>query len=290
MRDDDYLIKNSSVSDEEFASVVLDNLTVAFKSSSSFLFYSTSTAGEDLKAVIEELHADFEGSSFLAYKEILPGDVDDVCEDLGTEIDADSNSELKEDDGQYYFMYDVELLSDVDEELVSIGRKLTGKSSISEKVGLDVSDNSNDKECVRDIELSGDALEEYPIKERDGKLEGHESEYLDSSDSGYYGDGDESDEKICGTYYGQKTLGPKYDPKCAIPTWEVGMRFEDNIQFKEAVKKYSVAKGLKLKFVKNEPKRTRVHCRETCPWKLYASYDRRYDCYVVKTYNSKHVF
>ncbi|KAK8474959.1 hypothetical protein V6N12_005391, partial [Hibiscus sabdariffa] len=51
---------------------------------------------------IEELHADCEGIRVLANKEILPSIdevLDDVCEDLGTEIDVDSNSELKEDDG-----------------------------------------------------------------------------------------------------------------------------------------------------------------------------------------------
>ncbi|KAK8631434.1 hypothetical protein V6N13_028222 [Hibiscus sabdariffa] len=53
------------------------------------------------------------------------------------------------------------------------------------------------------------------------------------------------------------------------------MRFEDNILFKEVVKKYFVAKGVKLRFLKNEPLRTRVCCKEKCPWKLYASHDKR---------------
>ncbi|KAK8595124.1 hypothetical protein V6N13_016031 [Hibiscus sabdariffa] len=66
------------------------------------------------------------------------------------------------------------------------------------------------------------------------------------------------------------------------------MRFEDNIQFKETVKKYSIAKGVKLRFLKNEPLRTRVCCKEKCPWKLYASHDKRFDCYVLKTYNPMH--
>ncbi|GMI82670.1 hypothetical protein HRI_001936300 [Hibiscus trionum] len=247
-------------------------------------------AGEGLNAVIERLRANSEEVRVVANEGALLGG---VFEDLETEVDAYSNCELKEDDGQHCFLYDVELLSDVDEEVVFIRRKLAGKqknrSSISTKLDLDVSDDSNDEEHVNENEVRDDALEEHVVKGMDGKLHGYESDYLDSSDPGEYGDNDESDEEIIGTYSGKKILGPRYDPKCAIPTWEVGLRFEDNIQFKEAIKKYSVAKGVRLKFVKNEPKRTRVHCRETCPWKIYASYDGRYDCYVVKTYNSKHM-
>ncbi|KAK8537357.1 hypothetical protein V6N12_043523 [Hibiscus sabdariffa] len=248
-------------------------------------------AGEDLRAVIEELHADCEEVMVIVNEGISPsvdegflpvtgegfgpnvaqrletngGEIfetnasqgslllKDVCEDLRIEVDEESNNELNEDDHHCFF------------------------------------DNNSDEECGQDIEVEDYALEEYEVKGRDEKVEGHESDYLDSSDPGEYGDSDESAEEICGTYSGKKTLGPRYDIKCAIPTWEVGLRFEDNIQFKEAVKKYSVANGVKLKFVKNEPKRTRVHCRGTCPWKLYASYDTRYDCYVVKTHNSEHM-
>ncbi|KAL4346419.1 hypothetical protein GQ457_17G005010 [Hibiscus cannabinus] len=289
-------------------------------------------AGEDLRAVVEELHADCEEVMVVVNEGISPGAdegflpvtgegfgpnaaqrletnggerfetnvaqgsllLKDVCEDLRIEVHEESTNELNEDDDHHCFLYNVELLSDLDDEVLSIRTKLIDKEkkrtcSELNKVGLYVSNDNSDEECGQDIEVEDYALEEYEVKGRDGKVEGHESDYLDSSDPGEYGDSDESAEEICGTYSGKKTLGPRYDIKCAIPTWEVGMRFEDNIQFKEAVKKYSVANGVKLKFVKNEPKRTRVHCRETCPWKLYASYDTRYDCYVVKTYNSEHM-
>ncbi|KAL4317957.1 hypothetical protein GQ457_18G005760 [Hibiscus cannabinus] len=254
-------------------------------------------AGEDLRAVIEELHADCEEVMVVVNEGISPGAdegflpvtgegfgpnaaqrletnggerfetnvaqgsllLKDVCEDLRIEVDEESTNELNEDDDHHCFLYDVELLSDLDDEVLSIRTKLIDKEkkrtcSESNKVGLYVSNDNSDEECGQDIEVEDYALEEYEVKGRDGKVEGHESDYLDSSDPGEYGDSDESAEEICGTYSGKKTLGPRYDIKCAIPTWEVGMRFEDNIQFKEAVKKYSVANGVKLKFVKNEPK------------------------------------
>ncbi|KAK8554036.1 hypothetical protein V6N12_031014 [Hibiscus sabdariffa] len=86
-----------------------------------------------------------------------------------------------------------------------------------EKVGLDVSD----EECMQEIEVRDDALEEHEIKGRNGKLDGHESDYLDSSDPGEYGDDGESDEEICGAYSGKSSMGPRYDSKCVIPTWEM---------------------------------------------------------------------
>ncbi|KAK8554038.1 hypothetical protein V6N12_031016 [Hibiscus sabdariffa] len=127
-------------------------------------------------AVIEELHIDCERVTTDTNDGILHG-VDDVCEDLGIEIDANSNIKLKEDNGQHCFLYDVELLSDVDDEVVSIKRKLI------------------------EIEVRDDALEEHEIKGRNGKLDGHESDYLDSSDPGEYGDSGELDEEICGAYF-----------------------------------------------------------------------------------------
>ncbi|KAK8489561.1 hypothetical protein V6N11_037046 [Hibiscus sabdariffa] len=243
-------------------------------------------AGEDLRAVIEELHADFqevmvvvnEGISPSADEGFLPvtGEVfepnaaqrletnggerfetndaqgslllKDVCEDLRIEVDEESTNEMNEDDDHHCFLYDVELLSDLDDEVLSIRTKLIDKEkkrncSESNNVGLYVSNNNSDEEYGQNIEMEDYALEEYEVKGRDGKVEGHESDYLDSSDPGEYGDSDESAEEICGTYSGKKTLGPRYDIKCDIPTWEVGLRFEDNIQFKEAIKKYLVANG-----------------------------------------------
>ncbi|KAK8997742.1 hypothetical protein V6N11_012282 [Hibiscus sabdariffa] len=145
-------------------------------------------AGENLRVVIEELHTNCERVRTDANDETLH-DVDDVCEDLGIKLDADCNNELKEDNGEGCFLYDVELLSDVDDEVVSIRKKLIGnekkgKDSISKRVDLDVSD----EECVQDIEVRDDALEEHEIKGMNRKLNGHESDYLDFSDPGEYGD------------------------------------------------------------------------------------------------------
>ncbi|KAK8573871.1 hypothetical protein V6N13_096802 [Hibiscus sabdariffa] len=84
-----------------------------------------------------------------------------------------------------------------------------------------------------------------------------------------YEDSDEDrEDKICGAYK--------------------GLRFVDHIHFKEAVRKYAIAKGVALRYLKSEPKRLRVRCRDGCPWLLFASFDRNVECLVVKTYNPVH--
>ncbi|KAL4335326.1 hypothetical protein GQ457_07G003320 [Hibiscus cannabinus] len=205
-----------------------------------------------------------------------------VGADGGRNVDSDSDSTTEDENDEESFLHNIEITSDVDEELDNIRRNMKN-SKRRRKTVVDAGNEDTDDAMVGD-----DVVDEIEPKENDGKLEGNESEYLDSSDPGEYGGSDESEAEVCGTFVGQKTVGPRYDPNCSIPTWELGMRFEDNLQFKEAVRKYSVAKGVKLNFVKNEPNRTRVCCKGNCPWLIFASHDSRYDCYVLKTYNPIH--
>ncbi|KAK9026417.1 hypothetical protein V6N11_039257 [Hibiscus sabdariffa] len=202
--------------------------------------------------------------------------------DGGPNVDSDSDSTTEDENDEESFLHNIEITSDVDEELDNIRRNMKN-SKRRRKTVVDEGNEDTDDAMVGD-----DVVDEIESKENDGKLEGNESEYLDSSDPGEYGGSDVSEAEVCGTFVGQKTVGPRYDPNCSIPTWELGMRFEDNLQFKEAVRKYSVANGVKLNFVKNEPNRTRVCCKGNCPWLIFASHESRYDCYVLKTYNPIH--
>ncbi|KAK8614190.1 hypothetical protein V6N13_122561 [Hibiscus sabdariffa] len=169
--------------------------------------------GEDLRAVIEELHANCEEVMVVVNEGILPG-VDegilpvtgegfgpnaaqrletnggerfetnvaqgsvllkDVCEDLRIEVDEESNNELNEDNNHHCFFYDVELLSNLDDEIVPIRRKLIIKRKkeivLNQKnVGLYVSDNNSDEECRKDIEVEDYALEDMKSNEGMGRL------------------------------------------------------------------------------------------------------------------------
>ncbi|KAK8972240.1 hypothetical protein V6N11_028946 [Hibiscus sabdariffa] len=244
-------------------------------------------AGELLRVAIKGLNSNVDGVGPTGVGELGPTDVEgirlvsvgglDATDDAGFgssggvfcevyDSEHDVNLNIDQENDEDCFLYHVGLTSDVDNEVDNIRMTLIRKY----------------------VDVGGDVVEEDVLIERDGKLEDHKSEYIDSSNPGEYGDDDKSDQEICGTFFGIKTIGPRHDPQCGIPTWELGIRFEDNIQFKEAVKKYSVAKGVKLRFLKNEPLRTHVCCKEKCPWKLYASHDKRFDCYVLKTYNPMH--
>ncbi|KAK9026500.1 hypothetical protein V6N11_039338 [Hibiscus sabdariffa] len=236
---------------------------------------------EDNGGVKEATDGDDGGPSVVAVADGGPSVV--VGADGGPNVDLDSDSTTEDENDEEYFLHNIEITSDVDEELDNIQRNM--KNSKRRKTVVDEGNEDTDDAMVGD-----DVVDEIESKENDGKLEGNESEYLDSSDPGEYGGSDELEAEVCGTFVGQKTVGPRYDPNCSIPTWELGMRFEDNLQFKEAVRKYSVAKGVKLNFVKNEPNRTRVCFKGNCPWLIFASHDSMYDCYVLKTYNPIHKF
>lgn len=62
-----------------------------------------------------------------------------------------------------------------------------------------------------------------------------------------------------------------YDPNCECPVWVVGMVSNNVAQLREAVRRYFIVKGVKIRFKRNEPARIRVICKKGCDWLLYAS-------------------
>ncbi|GKV34268.1 hypothetical protein SLEP1_g42652 [Rubroshorea leprosula] len=68
------------------------------------------------------------------------------------------------------------------------------------------------------------------------------------------------------------------------------MVFENAVQFKAAIAKYSIKKGCKLHWKKNEPGRQRIACdvKNGCSWEIFASFDNSDDTFKVKTYKGKH--
>ncbi|GLU03562.1 hypothetical protein SLE2022_207540 [Rubroshorea leprosula] len=67
------------------------------------------------------------------------------------------------------------------------------------------------------------------------------------------------------------------------------MRFKDNVEFKEAIRKYSIVKRCDLKAVKNEPERQKYHCKAIgCKWEILASLDNRDKSFQVKSYYQEH--
>ncbi|KAL4378422.1 hypothetical protein GQ457_02G034530 [Hibiscus cannabinus] len=189
------------------------------------------------------------------------------------------------------FLVNVEIASDLDDEVEHIRVNLRADRH---EISTDVSEGeeNNDAERGSQPNVGNDSFEEdEDVAEVEGKLQDHESDYIESDEPGEYGEsGDDSGDQICGAYMGRgkKQVGHKYDPKCAFPLWELGLRFEDHKQFKEAVRKYAIAKGVALRFKKSEPKRVRVCFKVGCHWSLFASIDKRYGCFLVKTYYPVH--
>ncbi|GKV32903.1 hypothetical protein SLEP1_g41469 [Rubroshorea leprosula] len=73
-----------------------------------------------------------------------------------------------------------------------------------------------------------------------------------------------------------------------VPYFDIGMRFKDAKQFRMAVCKYSIQKQAQLQKLRNESTRVRFRCQTRCKWELFASYDPKYECFVVKTYYREH--
>ncbi|KAK8657849.1 hypothetical protein V6N13_036068 [Hibiscus sabdariffa] len=216
-------------------------------------------------------------------------EVNDVEPELGDDMPELADDGTTDDNGaedgldgseEDAFLFNIDIGSDVDEEVEDIRKKGRGKRH---------KEKAADREHAADREgqpVQPDNVDEgYRSSDKDGKLEGYETDYISSSDPGEYEDSEQSDDDAPIV---RQSLLPRYDPNCVIPVWELGLRFDDNKQFKEAVRKYAFAKGVQLKIVKNEPNRTRFHCMKGCPWTLFASTDKKLRCYTVKTYNHVH--
>lgn len=61
----------------------------------------------------------------------------------------------------------------------------------------------------------------------------------------------------------EKTRDLVYNPNCEVPRFEIGMKFSNHIEFKEALAKYSAHKGFAPRYLKNH-----------CTWYLSASHQR----------------
>ena len=55
----------------------------------------------------------------------------------------------------------------------------------------------------------------------------------------------------------------------------VGMVLKNVTEFRMAVAKYAIARGVEIKFEKNENTRVRCRCKQACPWVLYASLEKK---------------
>lgn len=72
------------------------------------------------------------------------------------------------------------------------------------------------------------------------------------------------------------------------PKFHTGQLFQSIDQLKKAVREHSCKHRKPIKFPKNDQTRLLGKCKVGCPWELYASWDNRTKCIMVKRYEAKH--
>ncbi|XP_055836398.1 uncharacterized protein LOC129905025 [Solanum dulcamara] len=118
--------------------------------------------------------------------------------------------------------------------------------------------------------------------------------YYDSSDCDNYQSDDDllpvsNDELEGGSLRGRKKSNRViYNSTCDVVIWQCWLVFESVKEFREAVTKYVIKKGVELDKYVNESTRVRVKCKSGCPWLLYAIKEGRSENFTIKTYNPRH--
>ncbi|GKV00609.1 hypothetical protein SLEP1_g13276 [Rubroshorea leprosula] len=145
------------------------------------------------------------------------------------------------------------------------------------------------------VASSGSAELSRLRKEKAKLAEKTDSHYENSDDVGKLRDSSiESKEKdlffvSSDTTRQRKASNMYFNPSWNVPFFEVGMRFQNAAQFKDAVRKYSVRKSCPLLHIRNEPKRQKFICKSSlCCWEIYNSFVNKDDSFQVKTYYSEH--
>ncbi|XP_019248311.1 PREDICTED: uncharacterized protein LOC109227565 [Nicotiana attenuata] len=124
-----------------------------------------------------------------------------------------------------------------------------------------------------------------------GRLGGDE-QFIDSSEADSDDSRDELDpEAVRGVDLPARRNSSKlrYDDDCVVAIFEVGMIFENVVEFRKVVIKYAIEYKVQLKLKPNEKERVRATCKEKrCNWLFYAALDRDSGEFMVKNYHPVH--
>nr|POE52553.1 hypothetical protein CFP56_51689 [Quercus suber] len=83
---------------------------------------------------------------------------------------------------------------------------------------------------------------------------------------------------------------PQYHPPESFSEvhFELEMQFATKKDVMDAIKLYSIFKGVSIKFKKNDKVRVRVKCTDRCPFELYCGRMKDEDTWIVKKLNPEH--
>ncbi|GLT48371.1 hypothetical protein SLA2020_220020 [Shorea laevis] len=198
------------------------------------------------------------------------------------------------------FYVEIDVLSDRDdEELISAygnqaqfwrqTHALDPADGIEVPITLDKGKQKVDQEaCYRG------GYDQYTLSDSGTSIASSEgerdSDYIDSDDPGEYVSNSELELFEADDAVRNKTVSPVYDPSCKIPHFELGMKFENHLQFKKALFHYSTYKGFAPKWLRNAPDKQRVICKApNCPWYISATLQKRDGSFKVVALVKEHI-
>ena len=204
------------------------------------------------------------------------------------ESDDSEDSEILEDD-QYG--------SDVHEELIQLRvekRSFLRRRKRRERISADTEEVGCGN-AGADLGFDETTINSCTLE---GRLGGDEPYYASSDACSFETDTDDSclqegekmKLKLPNTKRKKHTIERvRFDPNIKKIVWQLGMVFESVKEFRLAVTKYAIQRGVQIEKCVNEPNRVRVRCcKVNCKWLLYASLDKKTNNFVIKTYMSVH--
>ena len=124
-----------------------------------------------------------------------------------------------------------------------------------------------------DADLHEDHMDQRDLKGK--KEEDSEEEDLQLPDS-------EDDEEVRLKF---KTFGVEDMLK---PTFKVGQIFASVELLRKAINEYTCQNRVPITLPTNDQQRLAARCEEGCPWYMWASYDNRCKCFMIKRLNDDH--
>ena len=172
-----------------------------------------------------------------------------------------------------------------DEELVEARNNIRREAKKSKELRDEdnLGDCSQPDDCIAE-EVGAD--EHVGGDENAPEEVGTDPEYVNSDDEHSFEE--DSSEDGNGNIRMRKSKRVFFNPESNVPAFLVGMVFKNVTEFRMAVAKYAIARGVEIKFKKNENTRVRCRCKQACPWVLYASLEKKSGDFLIKTYNPNH--
>ncbi|KAH6817671.1 hypothetical protein C2S51_001274 [Perilla frutescens var. frutescens] len=143
------------------------------------------------------------------------------------------------------------------------------------QVDLDAFDDMIDVEIETNDVLGDSSGAEIELDDNDSSV---------ATDASLYSDEDsEAIEK-------NKSTMISYAKNCDHKTlkFEIGMRFRDYKECRDAVKLWAILNGYNIKWMKSGGHKLQARCEDNCSWRLYASTLTKELTFIIKTYHEKH--